>query len=92
VIIRIMGEGQLRVDDTAVAELNHFDSDLEKAVERQDEAAFDAALHALLGRARELGTALPPDAIEPSDLILPREGATMAEVHELLADGGLIPG
>jgi hypothetical protein len=91
-IIRIMGEGQLRVDDDAVAELNHLDADLEKAVERHDEAAFEAALHALLGRARELGTALPPDAIEPSDLILPREGATIAEVHDLLADGGLIAG
>ena len=91
-IIRIMGEGQLRVDDAAVDELNHLDSDLEKAVERHDEAGFEAALRALLGRARELGTALPPDTIEPSDLILPREGATIAEVHELLADGGLIAG
>ena len=91
-IIRIMGEGQLRVDDAALAELNHLDSDLEKAVERHDEAGFETALSALLGRARELGTVLPPDAIEPSDLILPREGASMAEVHDLLADGGLIPG
>ncbi len=91
-IIRIMGEGQLRVDDNAVDELNHLDADLEKAVERHDEAAFEAALSALLGRARALGTALPPDTIEPSDLILPREGATIAEVHELLADGGLIAG
>lgn len=91
-IIRIMGEGQLKVDDGAVEELNHLDSDLEKAVERHDEAGFAAALSALLSRARELGAALPPDAIEPSDLILPREGATIAEVHDLLADGGLIPG
>jgi hypothetical protein len=91
-IIRIMGEGQLRVDDAALDELNHLDAGLEAAMERHDEVGFDSALKALLGRARELGTALPPDAIEPSDLILPREGASMAEVHDLLADGGLIAG
>jgi len=91
-IVRIMGEGQLRLDDSAVDELNHLDEALEAAVERQDQAAFGIALHALLDKARALGEALPHDAIEPSDLILPREGATIEEVHELLADGGLIPG
>jgi len=38
------------------------------------------------------GTVLPADAIEPSELILPGEDATIEEVRELLADGGLIPG
>jgi len=91
-IIRIMGEGQLRVDDSAVDELNKLDTALELAVEQNDEAAFAPALHALLEKARAVGTPLPPDAIEPSDLILPRDGATIGEVHDLLADGGLIPG
>lgn len=91
-IIRIMGEGQLRVDEAAVDELNVLDASLEEAVERQDEPAFETALHALLAKARELGTELPADAIEPSQLILPREGATIEEVRGLLADGGLIPG
>jgi hypothetical protein len=92
VIIRIMDEGQLQLDDKAVEELNVLDSKLEAAVDGGDEAAFGLALQALLDRARALGTALPPDAIEPSGLILPREGATIAEVRDLLSDGGLIPG
>jgi hypothetical protein len=46
----------------------------------------------LLVRAREMGVELPPDAIEPSDLILPREDATIEEVRELMTDDGLIPG
>jgi hypothetical protein len=92
VIIRILGEGQRRVDDAAVEELNRLDAALEQAVEKQDEAAFDAALKTLLERARVMGTELPPDAIEPSDLILPRAGATIAEVRDLLGEGGLIPG
>lgn len=91
-IIRIMGEGQLQLDDAAVEELNQLDATLETAVEQEDEAAFGPALQALLDRARAIGTALPPDAIEASGLILPREGATIAEVRELLSDGGLIPG
>jgi hypothetical protein len=91
-IIRIMGEGQLKLEDSAVAELNKFDADLEKAVENSDEAAFGRALHTLLARAREVGVELPPDAIEPSELILPREDATIEEVRKLMTEGGLIPG
>ncbi|HEX9035158.1 MAG TPA: hypothetical protein VF834_25230 [Streptosporangiaceae bacterium] len=91
-IIRIMGEGQLRVDDAAVDELNKLDTSLEAAIGQHDEAAFGTALTALLAKAREVGTELAPDEIEPSDLILPREGATIEEVRDLLADGGLIPG
>jgi hypothetical protein len=91
-IIRIMGEGQLRLPAGAADQLNHLDADLEAAVEGHDEDAFHTALHALLAKARELGEALPQDAIEPSELILPGEGATIQEVQELLAEGGLIPG
>ena len=91
-IIRIMGEGQLSLDETAVEELNKLDTALELAVEQNDEAAFSSALQALLAKARAVGTALPADAIEPSELILPQEGATIDDVRHLLADGGLIPG
>lgn len=91
-IIRIMGEGQLQLDDASVAELNKLDATLEAAVENNDEAAFEPALAAILASARQAGTALPADAIEPSDLILPREGATIDEVRELLGNSGLIPG
>ena len=87
-----MGEGQLKLEDAAVDELNKLDADLEKAVESSDQAAFGSALRALLVKAREVGVELPPDAIEPSDLILPREDSTIEEVRELMTDGGLIPG
>ena len=91
-IIRIMGEGQLKLPDGAADELNHLDADLEAAVDKHDEDAFHTALHALLDKARELGETLPHDVIEPSDLILPGEDATIEEVHQLLADGGVIVG
>jgi hypothetical protein len=92
VIVRILGEGQLEVDDSAAAELNALDLQLEAAVERNDEAAFSVALDTLLARVRALGRAVEDAALDPSDLILPQEGATTAEVRKLLADDGLIPG
>jgi hypothetical protein len=92
VIVRILGEGQLQVDDSAAEELNDLDAKLEAAVEQDDEAGFRSALEALLTRIRSIGKPVPSDALAPSALIIPQEGATMAEVHKLLADDGLIPG
>jgi hypothetical protein len=92
VIVRILGEGQLQVDDAAAGELNDLDSKLEAAVEHDDEIGFRSALDALLTRIRSVGRPVPPDALAPSELIIPQEGATMAEVQKLMTDEGLIPG
>jgi len=91
-IVRILGEGQLEVPDSAVDELNKLDVALEKAVERDDEAAFRPALEALLAKVREVGSATKPDELKPSELIIPQPDATMEEVRKLLTDEGLIPG
>jgi hypothetical protein len=92
VIVRISGEGQYSIDDAATAELNRLDSELEAAVNRSDEAAFTSALHGLLDQVRARGSALPADTLEPSDLILPPQDASMDEVREMLTEEGLIPG
>ena len=91
-IVRILGEGQLQVDDSASTELNSLDAALEKAVNSGDEAAFRSALLALLDRVRALGTPLPADSLEPSDSILPRADADLDEVRHMLTDEGYIPG
>ena len=91
-IVRISGEGQYSIDDAATAELNRLDSELEAAVNRNDEAAFTTALHGLLDQFRAQGSPLPSDTLEPSDLILPPEDASMDEVREMLTEEGLIPG
>ena len=91
-IVRILGEGQFSVDEAATAELNKLDTQLEAAVERDDETAFTAALHGLLDQVRALGAPLPSDALEPSDLILPSPDSSMDEVRKLLTYDGLIPG
>lgn len=90
-IIRILGEGQFQCDDAATAELQTLDADVETAVKHNDQGALTAALAALLARARQ-GTPLPPDSLEPSDVIIPYEDATVDEVRKLMTDEGLIPG
>ena len=59
-IVRILGEGQLRIDDSAVDELNELDTKLEAAVERSDEAGFRSALTELLARVRSIGRPVEP--------------------------------
>ena len=91
-IVRILGEGQFQIDDGTTADLNKLDSQLETAVDHNDEIAFKAALAGLLAQVRAQGSPLPPDVLEPSDLILPHQDSSMDEVRKLLTDEGLIPG
>jgi hypothetical protein len=92
VIVRILGEGQLEVPDSAADELNDLDQAVGSAVDQGDEAAFGPALAALLARVREVGSPVEADDLRPSELILPQADATMADVRKLLTDEGLIPG
>jgi hypothetical protein len=92
VIVRILGEGQFSVDDAATTELNRLDTELEKAVNSNDEAAFAAALRGLIDQVRAQGSPLPTDSLEESDLILPGPDSSMDEVRKMLTDDGLIPG
>jgi hypothetical protein len=87
-----MGEGQVRLDDSHLAELNKLDDELLAEIENGDGPGFRRTLSALLDKVRELGTSLPDDSLEPSELILPSPDATLEEVRELLSDDGLIPG
>ena len=91
-IVRILGEGQLEVPESAADELNELDRAVETAVEQGDEAAFGPALAALLARVREVGSPIKVDDLRPSELILPQADATMSDVRKLLTDEGLIPG
>ncbi|MFI2199587.1 hypothetical protein ACH47Z_02135 [Streptomyces sp. NPDC020192] len=91
-IVRIMGEGQWKLADSHFAELNKLDDELLAEMEGGDEAGFRRTLGALLDSVRALGTPLPDDALEPSELILPSPDASLEEVRAMLGDEGLIPG
>ncbi|NGO71747.1 PspA-associated protein PspAA [Streptomyces boncukensis] len=90
-IVRIMGEGQVRLEDSHFAELNKLDDELLEEMENGDSEGFRRTLSQLLDAVRRMGAPLPDDALEPSELILPAEDATLEEVREMLGDDGLIP-
>ncbi|MCQ8774708.1 hypothetical protein V7793_28120 [Streptomyces sp. KLMMK] len=91
-IVRIMGEGQWRLDDAHFVELNKLDDELLEEMESGDQEGFRRTLDALLEAVRRLGGPLPDDALEPSELILPAPDASLDEVRAMLSDDGLIPG
>ena len=90
-IVRILGEGQFRVDDDAAAKLTALDKDLDAAVRDGAESAFSAALHAAVALVRASGAPVADDEFVTADYILPFSDATVVEVRKLLADG-TIPG
>ena len=91
-IIRILGEGQFEVAEHTVEALNGIDTQLQAAVDSDDEAGFREALRSLLALVREVGERVPDDYLGPSELVLPNADATIEEVRALLGDEGLIPG
>ncbi|MDK1476751.1 hypothetical protein QNO07_25680 [Streptomyces sp. 549] len=90
-IVRIMGEGQVKLDDSHFAELNKLDDELLAEMESGDEDGFRRTLEALLDAVHQLGSPMADDVLEPSELILPERGATIDEVRAMLSDEGLIP-
>ena len=88
-IIRISGEGQYRLDDTAQARINELDDALEASL---DGPGFTDALAALIAEVRTIGQPLSDEELVPSDVVLPPADATVDEVRAMLTDEGLIPG
>ncbi|MEI8411578.1 MULTISPECIES: PspA-associated protein PspAA [unclassified Kribbella] len=90
-IVRIMSEGQWRLADEKLDDLNKVDGELEQAVSAGDEEAFKAAFTALLEFVRS-GDKLPDDELHDSDAILPPSDSSLAEMRELISGDGLIAG
>jgi hypothetical protein len=90
-IVRLLGEGQFRVDDSLLARLNELDAEVEKAVAAGDERALWTGLQALADTVRENGVKLADDDLSPSDAVIPPEDLSLEEAQELLQDEGFIP-
>lgn len=90
-IVRILGEGQYRLDDRAFAAVTVIDDRVQEAADAGDEQAFAAALTELLDAIVANGAELAADEFEGSDAIIPGHGTTLAEARDLLSSEGLIP-
>jgi hypothetical protein len=86
VIVRILGEGQYELDDEHVEKVGELDASMVAAIEADDQEAFAAVLKDVIAAVRASGTPVDAETIAPSTLTIPHEGATLAEVRELLAE------
>lgn len=83
-IVRVLGEGQYELDAEPVERVEALDATLSQALAAGDEAWFAKALDSLLVEVRNSGRPVEPGTIVPSDLAVPAEGSTIAEVRALL--------
>ena len=90
-IVRIMGEGQYRLDDDCVARVNELDNAIVRAVDDDDEDAFHVAFEEMLDIIRAEGKRVSDNDIEASDVIVPPPDTSMAEAASDFSGEGLIP-
>lgn len=91
-IVRIMGEGQFKVDDEVLEGVNEADQRLVDAIEAGDETGFSTCLKELLDKVRSDAEELPDDHLGPSDYVLPGPDSSLQEIKALLGEEGLLPG
>jgi hypothetical protein len=91
VIVRLMGEGQYRIDAELRGQLNELDGRAQTAIDAGDEPALDEILDEMWQLVRNRGEQLPDDDLSASDLIIPPSDLTLEETRRLFSDEGLIP-
>lgn len=90
-IVRIMGEGQYRLDEDVLARVNVLDNAAVAAVDGDDEDGFHAAFEEMLDVIRNEGQHLGDEEIETSDIIVPPPDTSFAEAAAEFTGDGLIP-
>lgn len=90
-IVRLLGEGQFRVEDSLIDRLNKLDDEVARAVEAGDERALWAGLQALAETVRASGEKLGVEDLRPSDAVIPPEDLSLEEARDLLQGEGFIP-
>ena len=90
-IVRLMGEGQYRVDDSVRERLNELDDQAVAALEASDETELDKRLEEMFALVRAEGEPLPDDDLSASDVIIPPSDLTLEETRELISHDGRIP-
>jgi hypothetical protein len=91
-IVRLLGDGQYRVDDSLLERLNELDDAIGKSVEAGDERALWAGLQALADAVRTSGEKLGDDELVPSDAVIPPEDLSLEEAREVMQSEGFVPG
>jgi hypothetical protein len=89
-IIRILGEGQFKLDAKHIDDLNKIDNRIVDHVNKGDQIAFRKDLDKLISAVKELGEPLDPVDIVQSDLIFPPEDLSFEEAKRVFSGDGII--
>jgi PspA-Associated protein len=89
-IIRILGEGQFRVDDKLLDRLNKIDNEIVDHVAKGDKVMFKKGMDKLIAIVKEQGEPLDPVDIVQSGLIIPPGDLSFEEAKKIFSGHGLI--
>ncbi len=89
-IVRIMGQGQYRVDSSLADKLNDIDNRIVSHVTKGDQNGFRKDLAKLISAVKDEGEPLDPVDIIQSDIIVPPEDLTFEEAKKIFSGHGLI--
>jgi hypothetical protein len=90
-IVRLMGEGQYRVDESVLEQLNSLDDQAMAALEASDEITLDQRLDEMFELVRSQGERLPDEDLSASDAVIPPSDLTLEESRALMSGEGFIP-
>lgn len=82
-IVRVMTEGQYRLDGGLVARLEETDQHLLEALHRGDDDAYHMHLREALEMVRQ-GSVVAVSELVTSDLVLPGPDMTLADARQIL--------
>ena len=91
-IVRILTEGQYRLDSDYLDALNELDNRLVEVVAKGDEESYKQLFSELLAFVRAKGQAVSPRELVASDVVLPAPDTTLEEARRLFTADGVIPG
>jgi hypothetical protein len=91
VIVRLMNEGQYRIDDDLMGRLNELDERAQAAADAEDEPELDRILDEMWRLVQAEGDRLPDDDLSPSDAAVPPSDLTLEETRRLFSEEGFIP-
>lgn len=90
-IVRVLGDAQYELDQSALEPLHELDERCLRALEDDDEKGFHTCYAQMLAVVRSAGRPLADDDLRTSELMLPPVDVSLEEVRRDLGEHGLIP-
>lgn len=85
-IIRVLTQGQYKVEGSSLVELDAMDDSLLDAITNGNEDQFTKYLQDVVSFVETRGTKLPDEELVESDLIIPAPDISLEEARELFTD------